>query len=81
MGSKDEGRDETEGVAVPGQDPRVGDTWESMDPRDEEHSGPRRRVGVLEVDGDQVHVENKVTRRKSHVALDRFAPPYWRFVG
>jgi hypothetical protein len=61
--------------------PRVGDTWESMDPRDEEHSGPRRRVGVLAVEGDQVWVENKVTRRRSHVAVDRFSPPHWRFVG
>jgi hypothetical protein len=61
--------------------PRVGDTWESMDPRDEEQSGPRRRIGVLSVDGDQVHVENKSTRRKSHISLERFVPPYWRFIG
>lgn len=61
--------------------PRVGDTWEDMDPADEEKSGPRRRVGILEIDGDQAHVENKVSRRKSHVALERFTPPFWRFIG
>jgi hypothetical protein len=27
--------------------PRVGDTWESMDPRNEEEKGPQRRIGVL----------------------------------
>jgi hypothetical protein len=61
--------------------PRVGDTWESMDPRNEEEKGPQRRIGVLSVDGDQVHVENKSTRRKSHIALDSFKPPHWRFIG
>lgn len=60
--------------------PRVGDTWEDMSP-DPEANGPQRRVGVLEIDGDDCLVENKVTRVKSHVRLDRFVPPNWRFIG
>ena len=62
--------------------PRVGDTWESMSGQDErDRNGPQRRIGVLVVEGDQVQVEDKVTRRKSHIALDRFKPPHWRFIG
>ena len=61
--------------------PRVGDTWEDM--TDHGTSGPQRRIGVLEVDMEagQVHVENKETRRKSHVSIDRFEPSHWRFIG
>lgn len=55
-------------------DVRVGQVWESMDPRDMEDS--HRRLRVLEaVDSDgRVHVENLVTRRRSHIALERFVP-------
>lgn len=60
--------------------PRVGDTWEDMSP-DPEANGPQRRVGVLEISGDDVLVENKSTRVKSHVRIDRFVPPNWRFIG
>lgn len=94
MGSKPE--EKIEPVDDPGQQrdddvarerstspvPRVGDTWESMDSADErDRNGPRRRVGVLEVDSGQAHVEDKVTRRKSHIAVERFVPPFWRFIG
>ena len=59
--------------------PRVGDTWEDM--TDHGTNGPQRRVGILEVDGDRAHVENKSTRVKSWVGLESFAPPKWRFIG
>lgn len=59
--------------------PRVGDTWEDM--TDVGTQGPQRRVGVLEIDGQDCLVENKVTRQKSHVRIDRFVPPNWRFIG
>lgn len=81
MAMQDEQDSQTQEEAVPGQDPRVGDTWESMDPRDEEASGGRRRVGVVSIDGEDVLVENKVTRHQSRVRADRFVPPNWRFVG
>lgn len=68
-------------TALAGQVPRVGDTWEDMSREAEEASGPQRRVGVLEVDGDHAVVENKVTRVQSRVRLDRFVPPAWRFIG
>lgn len=60
---------------------RVGDTWEDMAPSDEEKSGPRRRVGILAFDGDHAVVENKVSRVESSVRVDRFKPPFWRFIG
>lgn len=55
-------------------DVRVGQVWESMDPRDMEDS--HRRLRVIEpADSDgRVHVENLVTRRRSHIALERFVP-------
>lgn len=59
--------------------PRVGDTWEDM--HDHGTSGPQRRVGILSIDGEDCLVENKVTRHKSHIGLDKFCPPNWRFIG
>lgn len=59
--------------------PRAGDTWEDM--TDVGTSGPQRRVGVLEVVDGRAHVENKSTRVKSWVGLDKFSPPAWRFIG
>lgn len=59
--------------------PRVGDTWEDM--TDHGTSGPQRRIGVLEIDGEDVRVENKETRRKSTIHIGRFVPPHWRFIG
>lgn len=56
---------------------RVGDTWESMDPREDQ---PRRRVKVLSVDGEHAHVENVSSRHPSQIRVDRFVPPHWRFV-
>lgn len=55
-------------------DVRVGQVWESLRPEDMADNHRRLRV-LAEADEDgQVLVENNVTRRKSHVALDRFRP-------
>lgn len=59
--------------------PRVGDTWEDM--TDHGTNGPQRRVGVVQIEGDDVLVVNKSTRRHSHIQLESFAPPKWRFIG
>lgn len=59
--------------------PRVGDTWEDM--HDHDTNGPQRRVGILEIEGGRAHVENKSTRVKSWIGLDKFSPPNWRFIG
>jgi hypothetical protein len=55
-------------------DVRAGQVWESL--AREDMVDNRRRLRVLagaDEDG-QVLVENLVTRRKSHIALDRFKP-------
>lgn len=78
MDVKDEQGQDTQDEPVPGQDPRVGDTWESMDPRED---SPRRRVQVEAIDDGRVRVRNVSTLIVSHVAIERMVPPHWRFIG
>lgn len=54
---------------------REGDTFESLDAREDD---PRRRVKVVAFDGDQAVVENLSTGRHSRIAVDRLAEPHYK---
>lgn len=76
MRTERDGAAEDEDVDLPVV--RVGELWESMDPRDDDNGGGRRRVRVVDTDEDgKVRVENLVTGRVSHIDRDRFVPPHW----
>ena len=73
VGKGEQGRERREASEEDLPEVKVGEVWESTDPREDER---RRRVRVEEVpeDGGQVTVSNVETGRTSHIARERFVP-------
>lgn len=58
---------------------KTGTVFESQAPEDDDASGGKRRLRVVDVGEDgQVRLENVVSGRVSHIEAGSLVPPRWR---